>query len=276
MLNKLIKHEWKETWRIPTLILVSISLLTAVAALYFSLQPVPTVDIEFNIGKMALFIGYVFLVSTTAMLLTIYLGTRFYKNLYTDEGYLMHTLPVPPWMLLASKALIATAWMYVSSLLSIACIYPVTYLALPKIVYTDPAEMNLIFDYLLHMFGSSPWKVLFFMIPFLFVSSLFSVILLHAAISLGQLVGRHKVLASILCYLGLNTLISGISSVFMLPMITGVVLTQSDASPEQMMTLVIPELLTSAYVVTFLVQLVLAAAGFFLCNYILRKCLNLD
>ncbi|MEI3280961.1 MAG: hypothetical protein V8R46_09675 [Eubacterium ramulus] len=44
---------------------------------------------------------------------------RFYKNLLKGEGYLMHTLPVPTWMLVASKVISSLIWI----LLSIAVLF---------------------------------------------------------------------------------------------------------------------------------------------------------
>ncbi len=39
---------------------------------------------------------------------------RFHKNLYSNEGYLMFTLPVKPQMLLASKTIVAFSWIIIS------------------------------------------------------------------------------------------------------------------------------------------------------------------
>ena len=39
---------------------------------------------------------------------------RFYKNLLSGEGYLMHTLPVRPWQHIASKLIAAVVWTVLS------------------------------------------------------------------------------------------------------------------------------------------------------------------
>lgn len=47
---------------------------------------------------------------------------RFYKNLFTDEGYLTLTLPVPAWNHVASKLLAGAAWMLIDAVIVGACL----------------------------------------------------------------------------------------------------------------------------------------------------------
>jgi hypothetical protein len=46
---------------------------------------------------------------TMAAVALVFIIQRFYKGLLGDEGYLMHTLPVRPWQLIASKLICALA-----------------------------------------------------------------------------------------------------------------------------------------------------------------------
>ena len=46
-----------------------------------------------------LVIFYVMMVIVVGVISSFYFIYWFYKNLFTDEGYLMHTLPVKPWQL---------------------------------------------------------------------------------------------------------------------------------------------------------------------------------
>ena len=103
MLTKLISHEWKDTFKVPVLLLTITVLLSAASLVYFSVADQATADIDLNVRNFVLYIAYILILSGLSMILTIYFAIRFYKNLYTDEGYLMHTLPVKPWMLIVSK-----------------------------------------------------------------------------------------------------------------------------------------------------------------------------
>ncbi len=52
---------------------------------------------------------------------------RFNKNLLSDEGYLMHTLPVKPWKHIASKLLASMLWMIGSVVVALISILVITY-----------------------------------------------------------------------------------------------------------------------------------------------------
>ncbi|HJA30736.1 MAG TPA: hypothetical protein H9956_03690 [Candidatus Eisenbergiella pullicola] len=275
MLKKLLRHEWLETWKIPALISSIILALSAVSALYFHFAASPAPDVELNVGNTVLFLGYVMLICSVSLILAVYLGVRFYKNLYTDEGYLMHTLPVNPWMLLASKALVASAWLWIVNLLMLLLILPVTMAALPKLAYFDPGDLSMVSESLLATLGGSIPGALFYLFPYLIVNCAFTAITLYTAVCLGQLFPRHKVLAAILCYLGINALISTASSFFILPGMTGVIITHADEA-EQFFSLVMPAFMRTIYIISFFVEIFLSAILFFVSDYIMRKCLNLD
>ena len=89
MLTKLIFHEWKDTFKVPALLLTITVLLSAVSLVYFSVADQATADIDLNVRNFVLYIACILILSGLSMILTIYFAIRFYKNLYTDEGYLM-------------------------------------------------------------------------------------------------------------------------------------------------------------------------------------------
>lgn len=278
MLKKLIKHEWAQTWKIPALALFVTLALSAACALYFFLAPEPAPDVELNVGNLVLFLLYAFYSAFVPLLITIYLGIRFYKNLYTDEGYLMHTLPVQPQALILSKTITGVFWSYLSGIVTLVTVLPISLLAVTKLAYFDEAELAELTESLsqiLSLFGNNIWELLFYFLPYMIASSLFSILLLYAAICLGQLFGKHKVLSSILCYLGLNALLSTASAMLTVPGLTGVVITHADEA-DDFFTLVMPSIMRTTYFITFLSSLFLSAVCFWLCSYLMKKNLNLD
>ena len=141
MLTKLISHEWKDTFKVPVLLLTITVLLSAASLVYFSVADQATADIDLNVRNFVLYIAYILILSGLSMILTIYFAIRFYKNLYTDEGYLMHTLPVKPWMLIVSKLTIGTIWFYLIDLLLVGAITLITLIALPTMAYFSPEDL---------------------------------------------------------------------------------------------------------------------------------------
>lgn len=278
MLNKLIRHEWKNTWKIPCIIFGVFLALSAACFAYFGLRPNAPEGVEINMGEMLIFIGYMLAVSAFSIFIQIYFAIRFYKNLYTDEGYLMHTLPVKPWMLIASKTVVATFWYYLTSILTTALCFPVIFLSLPKMVYLSPEGLRQYHSFLSDIPGvilAEPLKVFFVAVPFSLLSSAFSVLLIYAAASLGQLFSRHRVLASIMCYFGLNALVSTVSMLVMLPSMGGLVITHADDLAQNPAALFPPAMWT-AFGSALVVSIICGAASFFLSDYIMRHSLNLD
>ena len=117
MLTKLLKHEWKETWRIPALCCAIVILMTLTAVICFTRMSPPAKADDLNAGAFVLMMFYVMTITCISFVLTLYVAVRFYRNLYTDQGYLMHTLPVTPRQLLVSKLLVSTVWLFIVTLL---------------------------------------------------------------------------------------------------------------------------------------------------------------
>ncbi len=111
MLGKLIKHDMRCCSKafIPMLVAyLSVCLLMVVAIRYAD-----------NIDNMTSMMGIMVAVTTTAFVGLLYAllfysffgsVSRFKKNLFTDEGYLMNTLPVKPWQHITSKLLSSFIW----------------------------------------------------------------------------------------------------------------------------------------------------------------------
>ncbi len=118
MLGKLIAHEFK-TLAKPTLIILGIMLIAGIAGiLSFSLlwgfmdmsatsyrSSLVTSGTMTALTLLSLFLG--FLVWASVVALFIYLIVRFYRTMFTDEGYLTLTLPVSTAALVGAKYLVA-------------------------------------------------------------------------------------------------------------------------------------------------------------------------
>ena len=118
MLTKLISHEWKDTFKVPALLLTITVLLSAASLVYFSVADQASAGTDLNVRNFVLYIAYILILSGLSMILTIYFAIRFYKNLYTDEGYLMFTLPVSRSQLIWSKLIVSMAWGILSAVLA--------------------------------------------------------------------------------------------------------------------------------------------------------------
>lgn len=233
MLGKLIKYEWRNTYKVGLILLASIAMATLVG--FLSLQTPLWQDMVSdrgyygNVAVDMLDIMSIFAIMFFIMLLVgvvyaayIYLIVRFYRTMYTDEGYLLHTLPVSKHQILISKILVSSVWMYLVNLamflsvaifiLSLINVFTPEniWLALPK-YFSNFAELmsELEYDLGLDMFG---WILSVIAISILGVPS--SIIIFFGAISIGQLFSKHRVLMAILSYVVIMIVSSVINMIF--------------------------------------------------------------
>lgn len=119
MLSKLLKQEFRATGRIM-LPVYGLLLLSSVSAGLLALLSghYPDSDAMDTIATLAITIyGFV---AVGAVLLTMALMVyRFYKNLMTDEGYLMFTLPVSRSQLIWAKLIASVVWSALTAVLGI-------------------------------------------------------------------------------------------------------------------------------------------------------------
>lgn len=231
MLGKLFKHEWKATCKVGILMLILIAVVTFFGWLAFQTPMWQQLSDETYYGKLSTLdvLSIVTLIMYAMMLVgvtygtLIYLGVHFYKTMYTDEGYLTHTLPVTKNQLLVSKILVSGIW---NLIVSAAVILSVCGLLIFMISAVMPAGLtwgdiieafeenwDVFMSVLKDELGVNlvQWIVLmlvtFLLTPFL------SMIILFGAISIGQLFTKHRVLMAIVCYGGIMILSMVVSSV---------------------------------------------------------------
>ena len=114
MLGKLMKYEWKATWKL----LLTANLVTVVmAVLAWALENVVKYPSEFSlVDFMQTIVLFTFFISVLAVSVgtVIYLIHRFYTSTYGDQGYLLHTLPVDTHHIIIAKVLVSTIWMLIT------------------------------------------------------------------------------------------------------------------------------------------------------------------
>lgn len=209
MLSKLLRHEFRATGRIMlpvyALLLVSCGGCTLFGRL-LGRYPESTV-----LSVVQTVFATLFGVTTFGMLLLtlVLMVYRFYKNLMTDEGYLMFTLPVSRSQLIWSKLLVALVWSVLSTVLA-----ALAWMA--EIVVGRENVFSLIAQGLRslrqHLSGNLTGCAAALVVLCL-VSCLVSFLKFYAAISLGHSFSNHKLLLSVVFYIGFGIAVQTILSV---------------------------------------------------------------
>lgn len=211
MLSKLFKHEMKATARLLLpiyLILVVLTIMDRIA-----------LNLDIFTGTLAVipgFITFMYIMSIIAIVVVsfVIIILRFYKNLLTDEGYLMFTLPAHSKQLINSKLFASMFWTLASMVGVIISLLG---------VFATSERMNILWDGIkmafaeLKMeFGSTNTTIFIVEFVVMIVIGLINNILeIYASIAVGQLFNRHKVLGSFGAYIAITTALQIIVSVIL-------------------------------------------------------------
>ncbi len=273
MLKKLMKHEWQTGWKIPTVMIAALLVISFFSGLTFA-APVWEQEMGgLEVLVVLVWMLYYFAVVGLNLAIMLYMAVRFYKSMFTDEGYLTHTLPVTARQLLLSKILPMAAWVAISTL---AVFISVLIFGGMALVFLKPANVSLwelLFEGLSMielrelLSESGVMSFLGSIVCMMVVSVFSSVMMIVGSISMGQMVKGHKVLGSIGAYFAINSIVSVISTVVMVP-----IMLKADSGA----MLNVFDVLTPVYWVMTVVTALIAVGLYFLSEFLVRKKLNLD
>ncbi len=253
MLKKLIKYEFRCTARylgiiFPVFIVYALLYRGSMQLMIINGSPI------FAVIFAGMSIGYMFMLYALIYVPFFYSVFRFYKNLVTDEGYLMHTLPVTPNQLVMSKLIVAMTW----TTASVICIAGSVCLILAGNSLGEselPQELNISRYVIIPVILG---------ILLLIVALASSFLQIYYSIAIGQTKNSNRALWSIVIYIGINFAVSIISTV---AVIVPVILASGFNDPVIVISLIL--------VVMLLVFTVISAGMYILTCNIFRKRLNL-
>ena len=151
MLKKLIKQEWKSFFPAPTITMIILAVVTLIMMSTF-MTSFWEQDSNIFVDLFASLTVLTYIICLAALSLCVTLCTviRFYKNFFTDEGYLMFTLPVKTSDLILSKTLVAVIWRLISFLFIILSVFGI---ASVGVSYLSDTSIVQFFKEFTDMFG---------------------------------------------------------------------------------------------------------------------------
>lgn len=280
MLGKLLKHEWKAVWKVPTLLIGVLLAIALTAALTFALPIWDSDWIGLPLSGLMLLLLFYFAMIGVGIGISIYFAVRYYKNMFTEEGYLTHTLPVTARQILLNKVIIMSVWNLLAGVAVIASLLVFVgvaglLLACREGIYAADilkaaAEIREIFR---SGWFDESYAFLLSILCLALVSAVSGALTVISAITLGQMVRRHRILGSIGAYFAINTVIQGIGMMMILPwmfkMVTDDIFLHHF---EQSMF----SFYTISYLSMTVVNLIAAAGLYFLSEYLLCRQLELE
>ena len=225
MLGKLLKHDMRAQMRVilPVTICVMISaiLCTGALRLAFVLSDITAEPEGFAAVLSTIFMSWVVLfVILNVFILLVYptialisIVVHFYRNLYTDEGYLTFTLPVKTRSILTSKFISGMIWQLVSYIVLIALGAFILIFGTSPEHIVNLSGIRSFFDVVGMILGEYGWLAFTYLISLL-AGSFYGIAALYLAVTIGCVVAKkHRVLASIGVYYVINMIMSTMMSV---------------------------------------------------------------
>ena len=207
-MKKLLKYDLKAIARIWWMMAIGVGVLSIVGAIAFRffLENIENDEFVFLtiIAAFAAFFSiFVIIVSMAATMFLVY--ARFYKNLFTDEGYLTFTLPVKRSEIFLSKTLNAVIWTFAHSILIVFAICVFLLISPPTngsgIFNTVAFEW---FGELFALLSDGGFSALLSVIAVLLIIAsylLFSTTLTHLCITVASIIAKKaKIAMAILIY----------------------------------------------------------------------------
>lgn len=275
MLGKLLKHEWKAVWKIPVLLIGILLAAAMMAGFTFHLPIWDSEWVGLPLSGVMMIITFYVAIIGVSLGITIYFAVRYYKNMFTDEGYLTNTLPVSSHQLLLSKVITMFSWDIIS-ILAIAASVAI-FMGMIILAFMEPGDGKTIVDGFWELFDMSIWDSPYMqefegfcvsMIVMVLASAFSNTMTIVASVTIGQMVRRHRILGAFGAYFAIGTVMQIISTVILFPYMISTFDNVYVETPFPLMTVM--------YLIISAVSVIIGVGLYFLSEYLIRKQLELE
>ena len=272
MLKKLIKYEWNECYKLIGLINLVVLIFSIIACIALSLLDFRG-DNARTAFSMIFTMGYGVIYVTVLMAasfgVTLFIYIRFFKNLFSSEGYLMHTLPVKASELIISKLVVAYIIHFITSIVIVVCIGAIVLCIGANLTgdFSFVQRINEIVSLELPA-DAIAWFVVYLVgtgITVL-ISPLFSALTGYFSLSVGQLFNKYKIVFGIGVYFLITFIVQIITTVFAVPISFSMSYSEAGVFISQSVQMMVSSGIMCVCVVVF----------YLVVNHIVSKKLNLE
>ena len=186
MLGKLLKYELKSTSRLMGVLYLAVLMVAAIVG-FLARGTIWQATQGNAIAVVVSGLIYTLLIMTLMIVTVVMILQRFYKNLLKGEGYLMHTLPVPTWMLVASKTISSLIWVLLSIITLIVSVFVLDWCSLP---WGD----------FFKLFQENAGEIILTIVAAV-IQIVRIILLVYTAMAIGAAAKRHKVFYSVLTFI---------------------------------------------------------------------------
>lgn len=274
MFAKLLKYEWRATRGfvgLMCLICLSAALVGGLAMRYLVWVSELSSQSEVGIVLAVLTMVFAFIaIAICAVAMELYTVWRFYRSRFTDEGYLTFTLPVTTHQVLLSSfvnCLIGMVFALAALMVGYLVLLLLGFSALEDFFPSLWQVLPMAVENAWRLFAGETGTFLGLLLLEIVTGVISNAVLMMLAVTIGSILAKkHKVIAAVGVYYGINMALSLVTGV--LGTIQGVV----SYSSSEVTAL---SVLSSMMLWTSGVFLVVAVGGYFLMYWLVHRKLNL-
>ena len=280
MLGKLLKHEFKAVNRLMIPLHLALVIVTILGRSYIQMamsnagQELLNENLWFSIMSGTLAAFYIIALIAVCIVTQLYLKVlRPRKNLFSDEGYLTHTLPATAASHIWSKLIVCFVWTLVDVLLIMLSIFA---MFINKSILRDFGEL---WHELMVSFPDTFGVTVGIGVPTFLLAALLDtiagILVIYMCLAIGHSFNTHKILASVGIYAGYNVVVSLISSIFV--SITGTnTLNSTYAIISASITTSTASYFLGIMLFSIILSLALSVVAFVVTDYFMKRRLNLE
>ncbi len=271
MLGKLIKNEFKSTYKVMCAVYAAYFLITVLGSITSYLMG--SGQSKANFLTVSVIVFYV--LSSVALFVAtfVYICIHYFKTMYSTQGYLTHTLPVKGISIFNAKLIVSEIWMIISAVLLTVSIFFFANAATGGEAWKEVTRYSWA-DFTRRFYeetGISFVGMMLWMKTGIILGMLIMNLWIFTSFAIGQLFDNHKVAMSV---------VSGMVLYFVFQ-IVGLVELFSVAGVKSGFNITsgTPEfetLMNSTMLVSLLSSLIFSAILYFICAFINKRKLNLE
>lgn len=269
MLGKLMKYEFKATGRNLVPLYGALLGFAIITRILFKGSLDEKINTTFgtlgNIANMICIFAYGFTMAAIFVATFFIIVQRFYKNMLGDEGYLMNTLPVPPYLNIINKILVSVVWTIVSCFVALLSIL-ILFVTFDDIGYLL-SQLIPILQQTYAKYGLMPYLAMLEFFVMAIIQLIKSITMIYASISIGHLFSKYKILLSFAAFIGLSIIANIINSTLIFIFVNRNMSIFNNPTPDSFQ-------IFSLFVI--IGEVLYFVVYFFITNYILNNKLNLE
>lgn len=261
MLSKLIKYDLKSVSPVLLTIHGAVLILSLLGHFFMSLLHIKPFDTIFSsIYTVTLLTA----IGAVALATIVYLGMRYHRNLYTDEGYLTNTLPVTANCHVLSKYLCGVLWSFLDAAVILLCVF---------IFLNDE-----LFEFCQAVSAYIPANLFLLTIATVILELFISCLSVYCAVGIGNLFHGHRVMGCIGGYVLLYLINQVIGLILAFPFFTNETIRNAESadanSPEVLYE--VSQILGRILILSLILSIIIGIIYYIVCVKLLDKKLEMD